>query len=116
MSPESLANVNHNPYLTGKLKYSNSIDVPSSSSPSGTTSNNNNSGGGGGGGIKAHADKTDCWICISNTVYDVTEYKHSGPQNKITDLCGKDATSAIKNKHGLKYVKQLSDFKLKDAC
>lgn len=49
-----------------------------------------------------HNMPNDCWVMVNNKVYNVTAYapNHLGGSNMITDLCGKDATTAFMTKGG----------------
>lgn len=46
--------------------------------------------------------KSNCWIIINKSVYDVTEYidSHPGGADLITEYCGKDATQAFRTQGG----------------
>ena len=48
-----------------------------------------------------HNKATDCWIIIKSDVYDLTSYiqQHPGGAGVLTNLCGKDATSAFESQH-----------------
>lgn len=52
--------------------------------------------------VKAHSSDSDCWAAISGKVYDLTNWiaKHPGGADKITALCGTDATDAFAGQHG----------------
>lgn len=52
--------------------------------------------------VAFHNSITDCWIIISNNVYNVTDYikKHEGGMEMILNFCGRDATQAFKTKSG----------------
>lgn len=54
--------------------------------------------------VAKHNSKNDCWLIVSNKVYDASEYllSHPGGTQAITQYCGKDATAAFKSikKHG----------------
>jgi cytochrome b involved in lipid metabolism len=47
--------------------------------------------------VSLHANKSDCWMVIENSVYNVTAFvdKHPGGE-VILEGCGKDATSYFK--------------------
>jgi len=47
--------------------------------------------------VSVHASKSDCWMVIENSVYNVTAFvdKHPGGE-VILEGCGKDATSYFK--------------------
>ncbi len=53
--------------------------------------------------IGTHATQSDCWIVIGTNVYSVGSYtlSHPGGVSAITNLCGKDATTAFATKNGL---------------
>ncbi len=53
--------------------------------------------------VAKHNSSSDCWIIISNKVYDVTVHlrTHPGGAGLITPYCGKDATKAFQTKGGL---------------
>ena len=67
-------------------------------------------GGGGGGGsvtltttqVSAHNTLQDCWMIISNRVYNLTGYiaQHPGGQNAILNYCGRDGTNAFDTRGG----------------
>jgi cytochrome b involved in lipid metabolism len=52
--------------------------------------------------IKIHNTEKDCWLIISNKVYDVTSYLpvHPGGKRQIISLCGQDATVTFDTKGG----------------
>jgi cytochrome b involved in lipid metabolism len=52
--------------------------------------------------IAKHSTSSDCWIIISNKVYDVASYlpNHPGSAAVITPYCGQDATVAFATKGG----------------
>ncbi len=52
--------------------------------------------------IAKHNNPKDCWIIINDTVYDISNYVHSGPQSHI--YCGQDNTEALTSAHGKKYL------------
>lgn len=45
----------------------------------------------------SHASQSDCWLIISNKVYDVTPFisQHPGGRSQITSRCGTDVTTAF---------------------
>lgn len=51
--------------------------------------------------VKAHNTAGDCWAAINGKVYDLTNWedKHPGGADKITALCGTDATEAFSGQH-----------------
>lgn len=52
--------------------------------------------------VAKHSSKTDCWLVISNKIYNVSTFlsSHPGGVSVITPFCGKDATTAFKT-HGM---------------
>jgi hypothetical protein len=50
--------------------------------------------------VAKHSSRNDCWIIVSNKVYDVSSYlkSHPGGTGTITPYCGKDATHAFQTK------------------
>ncbi len=52
--------------------------------------------------VATHNTASDCWIIISNKVYNVTTYlsMHPGGVSIITAYCGKEATTAYNTKGG----------------
>lgn len=50
--------------------------------------------------ISKHNSASDCWLIISNKVYEVTRYlnSHPGSPSTITPYCGKDGTNAFATK------------------
>ena len=52
--------------------------------------------------ISKHNTESDCWLIISNKIYDVSSFLnlHSGGSAVIVPYCGKDATDAFKT-HGM---------------
>lgn len=52
--------------------------------------------------IATHNTLQNCWLIISNKVYNVTTYvyQHPGGSNTIQSFCGKEATSAFQTKGG----------------
>ena len=52
--------------------------------------------------VATHNTSSNCWLIISNRVYDVTQYIpfHPGGQGAITNYCGQDATTAFATKGG----------------
>jgi len=51
--------------------------------------------------VATHNKTTDCWIIIKSNVYDLTSYiqQHPGGAGVLTNLCGKDASSAFESQH-----------------
>ena len=45
--------------------------------------------------VARHASKTDCWIVIANSVYDVTSFldDHPGGPETVVGVAGQDATA-----------------------
>ncbi|MEI7690210.1 MAG: cytochrome b5-like heme/steroid binding domain-containing protein [bacterium] len=60
--------------------------------------------------VAQHNNSNDCWIILSNIVYDVSSYTHSGPQSHI--LCGEDNTSVLSSVHGSRYSSYFSSYKV----
>lgn len=56
--------------------------------------------------VAKHNTENDCWLIVSNKVYDASEYllSHPGGAQAIIQYCGNDATAAFKstNKHDSK--------------
>lgn len=52
--------------------------------------------------LAQHASSKDCWILISEKVYDVTEFlsQHPGGIGEITPYCGRDASQAFATQGG----------------
>lgn len=52
--------------------------------------------------VAKHNSQSDCYIIVSDSVYDVTKFipNHPGGPQRIIPLCGKDATSAFTGQHG----------------
>lgn len=52
--------------------------------------------------VSQHNSPSDCWLIISNKVYNVTQYipYHPGGQQRIISYCGNDATTAFDTKGG----------------
>lgn len=52
--------------------------------------------------VAEHNTKDNCWIIISQQVYDVTDFipKHPGGASQIIAYCGKDATQAFATQGG----------------
>jgi cytochrome b involved in lipid metabolism len=64
--------------------------------------------------ISKHSQTVDCWIMISDKVYDATDYleHHPGGANEIIPYCGRDATQAYltqggRGSHSPEALKQL---------
>jgi len=53
--------------------------------------------------VATHSSQSDCWIIVSGKVYSVSSYinLHPGGRSVITNMCGKDATTAFTTKGGL---------------
>lgn len=51
--------------------------------------------------VATHNTAADCWTIIKSDVYDLTSYiqQHPGGAGVLTNLCGKDATSAFESQH-----------------
>lgn len=45
---------------------------------------------------------SDCWVAISGSVYDLTDWiaEHPGGSGAISRLCGRDGTSQFSSQHG----------------
>lgn len=52
--------------------------------------------------VAKHNTKTDCYIIVRTSVYNVSAFidRHPGGPEKILPLCGKDATAAFTGQHG----------------
>jgi len=52
--------------------------------------------------ISQHATSDNCWLIVSDKVYNVTEYIniHPAGPDKIISLCGGDATTAFTTRGG----------------
>ncbi len=53
--------------------------------------------------VAKHASASDCWVVVSGSVYDVTDFipRHPGGSDKIVPLCGMDATTAFTTREGM---------------
>ena len=60
--------------------------------------------------VAQHKSSGDCWIILSNVVYDISSYTHSGPQDHI--YCGEDNTSALSSVHGSRYSSYFNSYKV----
>lgn len=52
--------------------------------------------------VARHNSTNDCWLIVSDKIYNVTDYINihpAGPET-ITPYCGKDATTAFNTKNG----------------
>jgi cytochrome b involved in lipid metabolism/uncharacterized membrane protein len=51
--------------------------------------------------VATHNKATDCWTIVKSDVYDLTSYiqQHPGGAGVLTNLCGKDASSAFESQH-----------------
>ncbi|MEN9970823.1 MAG: hypothetical protein RL146_124 [Actinomycetota bacterium] len=51
--------------------------------------------------VATHNTAADCWTIIKSDVYDLTSYiqQHPGGSGVLTNLCGKDASSAFESQH-----------------
>jgi cytochrome b involved in lipid metabolism len=95
-------------YLLGNLGETiNSTSKPVTTTPVATTpssSNTNNSVAPSGGAtytaadVSAHNTSGNCWIIVSNSVYNISSYLGSHPAGAaiITPFCGKESTNAFK--------------------
>lgn len=54
--------------------------------------------------VKQHNSATSCWAAIDGSVYDLTKWagQHPGGQQRILNLCGKDASEEFRTQHGTK--------------
>lgn len=52
--------------------------------------------------VARHNSLSNCWLIISNVVYDVTRYitQHPGGASAITNMCGRESTSAFQTRGG----------------
>lgn len=52
--------------------------------------------------VKTHNTATDCWAAINGGVYNLTDWvsQHPGGADRITALCGTDASAAFSRQHG----------------
>ncbi|MCL4354401.1 hypothetical protein M1349_02915 [Patescibacteria group bacterium] len=59
--------------------------------------------------VAKHSSSDDCWMIISNKVYDFTDYmnSHPGGAGTIIPYCGKDGTSAFVGKPHSQYAQTL---------
>lgn len=73
--------------------------------------------------VAEHATPLDCWIIISDKVYNITTYldSHPGGPETITPYCGKDATTAFDTKdkpnpapHSRSATSMLADYYIGD--
>ena len=66
--------------------------------------------------VKKHAVASNCWSIVNGNVYNLTAWvnRHPGGATVIKGMCGKDATAAFKNMHGLagRQAKTLATFKI----
>ena len=53
--------------------------------------------------LKSHNTLSSCWSVLNGAVYDLTNFRHSGGQNKISSVCGGDMTNKLHGKHGTRY-------------
>ena len=62
--------------------------------------------------VLKHNNQDDCWLIISNNVYDATDYLYNHPGGAMTIIpyCGSDATVAYQSerKHGFRAEADLS--------
>lgn len=49
--------------------------------------------------VAKHSTENDCWLIISNNVYDASKFlpSHPGDTQAIIQYCGNDATAAFKS-------------------
>lgn len=71
--------------------------------------------------VAKHNSSADCWIIISNAVYQITDYLalHPGGAQRIIQYCGTDATQAYatqdgKGSHSATANQELASLKLGD--
>jgi len=52
--------------------------------------------------VASHSTSSDCWVTISNGIYNLTNYlvSHPGGVGAITPYCGKDGTTAFQTRGG----------------
>jgi cytochrome b involved in lipid metabolism len=52
--------------------------------------------------VATHSTRSDCWIIVSGSIYSVGSYIsiHPGGTTRITNLCGKDATTGFTTRGG----------------
>ena len=52
--------------------------------------------------VAKHTSSSDCWMIISNSVYDITSYlpQHPGGTRQVTPYCGTDGTTAFATQGG----------------
>jgi cytochrome b involved in lipid metabolism len=71
--------------------------------------------------LSQHNQPTDCWIAISGTVYNVTDYLnlHPGGPEMIISVCGTDATVAFETQnrqppqsHRSNAISQINQYRL----
>lgn len=106
-----------NSYLIGRIGSTASVvptNIPTNaqaptSSPQNATPTPSSTPGGGGQNItltmaqvSSHNTLQDCWMVISNKVYNLTAYisRHPGGQQAILDYCGRDGTTAFDTRGG----------------
>jgi cytochrome b involved in lipid metabolism len=92
---------------TQQISNTNKATLPSSAPTPKPSTNTNNTGNSGNlvlttAEVAKHSSSTNCWIIISNKVYNVTSYlsRHAGGAAIIIPLCGGDATQAYSTKGG----------------
>ena len=64
--------------------------------------------------VRGHNQASDCWLIISGTVYDLTQFAddHPGGAELIHQYAGRDATSAFLDAHSLAVINAM----LPDRC
>ena len=62
--------------------------------------------------VAKHSSTSDCWIILSNVVYNITPYikSHSGGASHIQ--CGTDQTTALQNYHKTKFDSFFAPYKV----
>ena len=66
--------------------------------------------------VQQHATASSCWAAVNGSVYDLTTWiaRHPGGEQRILDLCGRDATPQFLAQHGTseKVAATLAGFRL----
>lgn len=66
--------------------------------------------------VKTHNSSKSCWVAISGSVYDVTQWinNHPGGPGPILTLCGTDGTALFTGQHEgqARPAKELANFKI----
>lgn len=81
--------------LTGKDTVSKQIQTNITPTPSSQINEKNYSAS----DVAKHSTKNDCWLIVSNKVYDASKFllSHPGGTQAIIEYCGNDATAAFKS-------------------